>query len=69
MEPFLLEPHHRPLAILAAEAGDGVEALDRLRAAAQSGVRRDLVLVDLQSPGMDGSALAEAMAADSTLAG
>jgi signal transduction histidine kinase/DNA-binding response OmpR family regulator len=51
------------------EAGDGAEALDRLRAAALTGVRRDAVLVDLQRSSMDGPALAGAMAADPTLSG
>jgi CheY-like chemotaxis protein len=49
------------------EAGDGAEALDRLRAAVRSGVRRAAVLVDLQRSSMDGPGLAEAMAADPTL--
>jgi signal transduction histidine kinase/DNA-binding response OmpR family regulator len=51
------------------EAGDGAEALDRLRAATGSDVRRDAVLVDLQRASMDGRALAGAIAADPALAG
>jgi signal transduction histidine kinase/DNA-binding response OmpR family regulator len=51
------------------EAGDGAEALDRLRAAARNGVRRDAVLVGLSRSSMDGSALAGVMAADPALTG
>jgi CheY-like chemotaxis protein len=51
------------------EAGDGAEALDRLRAAVLSGVRRDAVLADLQRSSMDAGALAGAIASDPTLAG
>jgi two-component system sensor histidine kinase/response regulator len=55
--------------VVADEARDGAEALDRLRAAARSGIPHDAVLVDLQKSSVDGHALAGAMAADPTLAG
>ena len=40
--------------VVAGEAGDGQEALDRLARAAAHGELPDVVLMDLQMPGMDG---------------
>jgi signal transduction histidine kinase/DNA-binding response OmpR family regulator len=56
-------------ALAADEATDGASALDRLRTAATNGVGYDAVLAATQLRDMEGCALAEAMAADTTLAG
>jgi signal transduction histidine kinase/CheY-like chemotaxis protein len=45
-------------------AEDGAEALEMLRAAAESGEAYDLVVLDMQMPGMDGIQLARAISAD-----
>jgi len=51
-----------------AEAADGPEALQLLRAAAASGDRFDLVVTDMQMPQMDGAMLASTIKADAALA-
>jgi signal transduction histidine kinase/DNA-binding response OmpR family regulator len=45
-------------------AEDGVEALEMLRTATESGEAYDLVVLDMQMPGMDGIQLARAISAD-----
>jgi two-component system, sensor histidine kinase and response regulator len=50
-------------------AGSGTEALEKLRTAVQEGIPYDLALLDLQMPGMDGLTLAQAIKADSLIAG
>jgi light-regulated signal transduction histidine kinase (bacteriophytochrome)/CheY-like chemotaxis protein len=49
-------------------AASGVEALDRLRAAAEESLPYDFALLDVQMPGMDGFSLAEVIKDDPTLA-
>jgi two-component system, sensor histidine kinase and response regulator len=49
-------------------AASGVEALDRLRAAAEESLPYDLALLDVQMPGMDGFSLAEMIKDDPALA-
>ena len=56
-------------ALAADEATDGASALNRLRTAARNGVGYDAVLAATQLRDMEGCALAEAMVADTTLAG
>jgi CheY-like chemotaxis protein len=51
------------------EANCGVEALERLRAAAQRNVPFKLVVLDLMMPGMNGFELARRIKADATIAG
>ena len=51
-----------------AVAAGGAEALTLLKAASRSGARFDLVILDLQMPGMDGLQLAAAIKADADLA-
>jgi CheY-like chemotaxis protein len=52
-----------------ASADNGPQALAQLRAAAQRGVPYDLVILDMQIPGMDGLALARAIKADPAFTG
>lgn len=49
-------------------AANGAEALDRLRRAAASSLAYDLVILDMQMPGMDGLTLARKIKSDPTIA-
>jgi two-component system, sensor histidine kinase and response regulator len=53
----------------AGSAASGPEALEKLRTALRDGKPYNLVLLDLQMPGMDGLTLARAIKADSSIAG
>ena len=51
------------------EAATGLEAMQKLRQAAQEGKPYDVALLDVQMPGMEGLALAQRIKADSLVAG
>jgi CheY-like chemotaxis protein len=53
----------------AGSAASGPEALEKLRTAFREGKPYNLVLLDVQMPGMDGLTLARAIKADSSIAG
>src|SRR5688500_10430497 len=64
---YLVRAHAEAWGMRVEEAGDGISALARLRAAAAAGDPFGLLLTDHQMPGMDGVTLVQAVTEDPTL--
>jgi len=65
----ILDHHTRAWKMTNANASNGKEALQKLRAAADAGTPFELVILDMQMPEMDGLMLAKAIKEDSTISG